>query len=114
MLRHAGAPAPFGGDLSDDVREPRAGRCQAESGLTFSAITSLGASRKTIPGKVVASVLCPANTDPARGGVTNGEPVPAERRQVRPWDAADYARLGMTLRVDVIANEHPENVPSEK
>ena len=85
-----------------------------ESGLTFYVITSLGASRKTIPGKVVASVLCPANAVPRGEGWPIGEPVLAWRQELRPWDAADYARLGMTLRVDVIANEHPENVPSEK
>jgi hypothetical protein len=78
-----------------------------ESGLTFYAITtSLGAYRETIPGKVVASMLCPANADPARGGMTNSEPVPMARQKLRPWDAADYVRLGMTPPVDVIVNEH--------
>ena len=84
-----------------------------ESGLTFYAITaSLGAYHDTIPGNVVASMLCPANAEPARGGMANSEPVPAEWLKLRPWDAADYARLGITPPLDVIVNEHPANEPS--
>ena len=68
-----------------------------ESGLTFYAIAaSLGAYVHTMPGKVVASLLCPPNADPAKGGMSNIEPVPKEWLKLRPWDAADYIRLGMT------------------
>ena len=42
-----------------------------KTGLTFYARTPLGAYRETIPGKVVASTLMVANTDPARGGMPN-------------------------------------------
>ena len=83
-----------------------------ESGLTFYAITaSLEAYFDTMPGEVVASMLCPANADPARGGMANSEPVPTEWQKLRPWDAADYARLGMTPPLDVIVNEHAANEP---
>lgn len=84
-----------------------------ESGLTFYAITAtLEAYFDTMPGKAVASMLCPANADPARGGMANSEPVPAERQKLRPWDAADYARLGMTPPLEVIVNEQPAAEPS--
>jgi hypothetical protein len=79
-----------------------------ESGLTFYALTPLGAYRKTIPGKVVAATLCPANADPARGGVANGEPVPDERQEIRPWGAEDYARLKMTPPGAQSAEGQPE------
>lgn len=77
-----------------------------------------GAYRETIPREVVASMLSPAKTDPARGGVTNDEPVPAERRGIcdQPWDAADFAPLRMTPPLGVlavIAREHPESVPTK-
>ena len=38
-------------------------------------------------------MLCPPNADPARGGMANREPVPAEWQKLRPWSLADHVRL---------------------
>ena len=64
------------------------------TGLTFYAIVrELEAYRETMSGKEVASMLCPPNADPARGGMANREPVPAEWQKLRPWSLADHVRL---------------------
>jgi type IV secretory pathway TraG/TraD family ATPase VirD4 len=87
-----------------------------KTGLTFYALTStrLKAYHETMPGKVVASMLCPANPDPARGGMCDSEPVPDERQELRPWDAADYARLRMSPPRNPSAKERPKNEPREQ
>src|SRR5512135_1535113 len=84
-----------------------------EAGLTFYAITtSLGAYRETMSGEAVARALMPANADPAQGGMVNSDPVPADRQVLRPWDAADYARLKMTPPADKPAQgEQPGQDP---
>jgi len=84
-----------------------------ETGLTFYAITtSLGAYRETMSGEAVARALMPANADPAQDGMVNSDPVPAERQVLRPWDAADYARLKTTPPADKPAHdEQPKQDP---
>jgi len=83
-----------------------------KTGLTFYALTPLGAYRETIPGKVVASTLMAANTDPARGGMADRVPVPAERQALRPWSEADYGRLKMSPPAEEVAPaEAPEDGP---
>ena len=83
-----------------------------KTGLTFYALTPLGAYRETIPGKVVASTLMAANTDPARGGMADRVPVPAERQALRPWGEADYGRLKMSPPAEEVApGEPPEDGP---
>src|SRR5512135_2131036 len=79
-----------------------------ETGLTFYAITtSLGAYRETMSGEAVARAVMPANADPARGGMVNSDPVPAEGQVLRPWGAVDYARLKMTPPADKPAQDEP-------
>ena len=78
-----------------------------KTGLTFYALTPLGAYRETIPGKVVASTLMGANTDPARGGMPNRVPVPAERQVLRPWGGVDYVRLKLSPPAEELAPMGP-------
>ena len=78
-----------------------------KTGLTFYALTPLGAYRETIPGKVVASTLMAANTDPARGGMADRVPVPAERQALRPWGEADFGRLKMSPPAEEVAPAEP-------
>ena len=82
-----------------------------KTGLTFYALTPLGAYRETIPGKVVASTLMAANTDPARGGMANRVPVPAERQVLRPWGEVDYVRLKLSPPAEELA---PMGPPEER
>ena len=83
-----------------------------KTGLTFYALTPLGAYRETIPGKVVASTLMAANTDPALGGMADRVPVPAERQALRPWGEADFGRLKMSPPAEEVAPaEPPEDEP---
>ncbi len=85
-----------------------------ETGLTFYALTpSLGAYRETMPGKVVASMLCPANTDPTRGGMANRVPVAAARQKLRSWDGTDYARLKMNPPENETARVEPPDEDPE-
>ncbi|MGZ3303817.1 MAG: hypothetical protein ACXVBG_23310, partial [Isosphaeraceae bacterium] len=73
----------------------------------YAITAALDAYRDTMPGEVVASMLCPANADPARGGMVNSEPVSAKRQVLQPWAAADYARLKMTPPADKPAQDEP-------
>jgi len=63
---------------------------------------------------VVASTLMAANTDPARGGMADRVPVPAERQALRPWGGVDYVRLKLSPPAEELAPmEPPEDGPPQ-
>ncbi len=75
-----------------------------ETGLSFYAITSckLGSYHHTMSGEEVASMLCAPNTDPAKGGMPNRMPIPADWERARPWGLADYLRLNLRPPVQTL------------